>query len=271
VRKRMWITVISLLTVALLTVGGVTLSKYIATLRDESSTFTASPFYFRSNVLTDDADPAMVTVNGATTALVIANSADSSTHTEQNITYALYYYVFANDEWIKVDALTGGGTLTGGIHSSVTVNAAPVYYDADGDSTPERYDDVMVEAVASAPYRKTLRAKFHFDYTEYTVVHDYDFEMAMVTLKVTTNDDAGVFKIWWNEYLLPDNADPNGILTDAVAGEAYVTPTLTAHTTYRLYFFIKPESLAEVNAQLGSMTPEQQLAMLTSSVTCEKQ
>lgn len=271
-RKRIFIAVLLLL-VALLIAGGITLAKYITILHDEPSTFTVSPFYFRSNVLTDTAvdDLAPITVQGGVTTVVLANSADNSTHTEQTIKYTVNYYALVNDEWEPMSALSVGGELTGNVHSSVTITATPLYGDAVGDEPPTRYDDVLVVAVASEPYQKTLRAWLHFEYTEFAVAHDFDFDMAMVTCKITTNDDAGVFKISYNEYLLPDNADPNGILTEAQAGASFVIPTLTARTTYRLYFFVKPERLAELAELLEAMPPEEQLAFLVGSVTCEKQ
>ena len=267
-KKRIFITAALALLAALLVVGGITLAKYISTLRDETSTFTSSPFYFRSNVMTDEADPATVTVSGGTTTLLLVNSADSSTHTAEDITYVINYYALVGGEWVPVNTVTPDAPLTGGIHSSVSITVTPLYYDADTDGTPERYDDVMVEAVASMPYKKTLRAKLHFDYTDYTVSYDVDYDMAIITLKITTNDDAGVFNIGWSRYLLPDNADPNGILTAAATGPSSVTPTLAAHTTYPLYFFVKTELLDEMEAELGALSFEEQMAALFA---CEKQ
>ena len=116
--------------------------------------------------------------------------------------------------------MTASATLTGGVYSAQTLIASPITWDRDGDGTAEVYRQVMVEAKATAPYEKTLRAQFDFIYVPMEISYTYDNVTGAIAMTVSTNSDAGQYLITWAPGLLPDNADPNGILTYALKSEA---------------------------------------------------
>ena len=75
--------------------------------------------------------------------------------------------------------------------------------------------------------------------------------------------------------MIPDNADPNGILTTAAAaeddgvGEA-VTATLDAYTNYTFSFFVDAEMGDAIDAQLSGLTDAQVREVIRTVVLCTK-
>ncbi len=220
-KKRFIIVLVTVLAVTALVLGGITLAKYISTLRDESSTLTGDLFYFRSNVLSDATVPPAFEVLGKSTEFVLVNAQDTAAFTAEDITYTITYSVLVSGEgesgvWEVKEDMTSTATLTGGIYSAQAVTVSPILWDRDEDGTAELYSNVLVEAKATAPHTKTLRAEFAFVLVPMELSYTYDRDFGVITMTVATNDDAGKYLISWTPGLLPDNADPTGILTNVL-------------------------------------------------------
>lgn len=219
-KKRYIIISAAVLLAALLALGGVAMAKYISTLRDETATLENDYFYFRSNVLADtDATPTFE-VMGKSTDFILVNAQDALTVSTRDISYTLTYSVLVSGEgepevWQEKTDMTATATLAGGTYSTRDVTVSPILWDRDGDGTEELYGDVLVEARATSPYAKTLRARFCFVHMPMTLSYAYDRDFGVMTVTVLTNDDAGEYLISWTPGLLPDNADPSGVLTHA--------------------------------------------------------
>ena len=155
--------------------------------------------------------------------------------------YTLTYYVEIDGVWTEMDKTTGQLKASEGMNDH-EITVAPI----------EEYDEVIVEAVSSAPYSKILSAYFRFVTAPYSVNFEYDREMGVIKMILATNSDSGRFHIEWVNGVLPDNADPNGILTEGEAGDYSVEVDLEAFTTYDLYFFISGDVRAELDAVLDS-------------------
>lgn len=226
-KKYLLIALLVLLLLAGAVLGGITLSKYISTLRDESSTFAMGEFYFRSNLLTDAAEPPVHDVLGIKTEFVLANGQDTTHYTKEDITYRITYLVRdENGDWVeKADALTEGTLTVDAPRAYLSVS--PIHWDRQADGETEVYDEVLVRAQAILPAQpeqgteelvlKTLSAVFRFNYMPVVISYDYDRDFGVITMTVSTNDDAGEYLIAWTPGLLPDNADPSGVLTKAYA------------------------------------------------------
>lgn len=275
-KRRTWLIPVILLAALLLTLGGLTVSKYVKELREDPVVFSAATFYFQSNVMTEEAEPTPLAVNGRQGTVTLTNGMDNETFSNVDVTYTLSYYVQIDSAWVEVILLDGVWTaadgttpkteltLTGNAFDSHPVDISPIDYNGT------TYDDVKVVATSTGPYTKTLCVRMQFSYSGYTLKYAYDNEVGMVTLSVSTNDDEGEFVISWQEHLLPDNADPNGILTAGLAGPDSVTATLEAHTTYNLLFFVDSTVREEVDNALSGMTEDEILEELAKAVTCVK-
>ena len=262
-KKLVVITLLALVLTVALVLGIVTLSKYISTLHDDSTTISLSPFYFRSNLLTDAEEPAPLTVNGKATEFLLANGADSTHYTKEDLTYTLAYYALLDGEWVEATHLAASATLAGGSYKTAAVSVAPIEYSKDGESVI--CYDVMVVATATAPQKRTLSAKFSFNYTPNELHFSYDVALGTVLVTFSTNDDGGEYRLSWVAGLLPDNADPSGVLRDGMAGPYSLTATLSERTTYEWYFFVAPEYFPGIM----NATPEQIEALLLTAITCE--
>lgn len=257
--KRLKLGILILLCTVLL-FASATLAKYVVELSIDDS-ITAERFYFRSNVLVQNSDMSQltpITVYGKTTTLTLSNGAGALTFSDSDVIWELQYYVDTGDGFIPVLATPEQHTLARGLTMSVeTLTVGPVIYDGD------EYRDVIVEAKSVSPYQKTMRTRLQFDYQEYDIAYSYLSSMGVLTATVTTNADAGNYTFRWLYPLVPDNADPNGILTDAAApaednaeGNSLVA-SLDSYTTYKLHFFISPEMLAAVNEAVDDATAEE--------------
>ena len=243
-----------------------TLAKYVVELSIDD-TITAERFYFRSNVLQsndginplqpddDMAELTPVTVNGKTTIFTVSNGAGTLAFSDQDITWELQYYVDAGDGFVPVLQEPEVHTLTRGLTMTTeTLTVSPVVYNG------EEYCDVIVEAKSTAPYEKVLRVRLQFNYTQHTISYSYSKSMGVVTATITTNDDAGVYHLNWLYPFIPDNADPNGILTSAKAPDEddvdgnSLDANLESYTTYRLHFFIDSDVRSFVDQAVNGAT-----------------
>lgn len=241
--KRPKMSVLILLCVALL-FASATLAKYVVELSIDDS-ITAERFYFRSNVLVENSDMTEltpITVNGKTTTVTLSNGAGMLAFSDNDVVWELQYYVDAGEGFVPVLQTPEVHTLSRNElqMTTETLTLSPVVYEGN------EYTDVIVEARATAPYQKVMRVRLQFNYTKHTVTYSYLQSMGVITVTVTTNDDAGDYCLSWMYPLRPDNADPNGILTEAKApdvsdmdGES-VEAALADHATYRFYFSIDP-------------------------------
>jgi len=259
-KKRLLIAVVAVILLAALVLGGVTLSKYISSLRDEVSTFTAGTFYFRSNVLEDAETPPAFEVMGKSTTFVLVNGQDTATVSAADISYTLTYSVLVSGEgepeiWQEKTDMTATATLAGGTYSAQDITVSPVLWDRDGDGTAEIYNTVLVQAKATAPYGKTLNAKFCFVQVPMEISYAYDREFGVITMTVLTNSDAGKYLISWTPGLLPDSADPSGVLTHALTTTAVCTACGHVYD-------------AAVGDPGNGISPGQKIEYLPGSYTC---
>ena len=254
-KKKLIILTCVLLIGAILALGGVTLAKYVVAVLDRDGQFTAANFYFRSNVMTEEASPSSVTVYGNETSVTLSNGADKNTPSDIDITYTLKYSVLVDGAWVEASRVENK-TFAKNVYSTETIILTPITY----NGTVQR--DVMLEAISTAPYEKTLRIRVHFEYAPYVLTKSYDSESCVITLALTTNDDGGAYTFTWNSGIAPDGADPNGIFTDASAGATAFTATLSKNSTYYFSFFVTDEALRTAYATAS--------AQATAAVSCTK-
>lgn len=221
------------LVIALTTTTAV-LAKYIAELGDNSATFEAPTYFFRSNVMTEEADPAPITVNGDSATVTLSNGAGADEFSDVDIVYTLRYYIYKNG--VKTAVSTEADlTLTKNAFSTRTITLTPLVVDG------VTYTDIMLEATATAPYSKTLRARVQFASAPYAL--SYARAGAVISVTVATNDDLGAFTLSWVAGISPDSADENLILNDAGVGLNSKTATLQASTAYQFKFFVTDAAL----------------------------
>ena len=249
----------------------VTLAKYAVELSVDDVEIVGERFYFRSNVLVANSDMAQltpVTVNGKTTTVTLTNGAGALSFSDRDVSWELQYYVDAGEGFVPVLATPEAHTLVRGLTmTSETLTVSPVVYN------DVEYRDVIVEARAIAPYQKTLRVRLQFEYTNHTVTYSYLKSMGVITATVTTNADSGSYGFNWLYPLVPDNADPNGILTYAkvaaksdVDGES-LSVDLEDYTTYQFHFFIAPEMREVVDEEIEGATDSEIQALILQYLT----
>ncbi len=255
-KKKLLIAILLLLAVTLT----VTVSaKYIAE-QQRSLELSAGAFYFRSNVLTDEEPATQLTVRGRSTELLLANGADSRTFSDRDIAYTVTYAVQIEGAWTTVASETVTGSLPKGALQTATLTVTPLTVDG------VLYNTVQVTAKSTSPQAKTLQAELTFVYSGYTLAYEYDREVGVITMIVTTNDDSGSFTVAWENGLLPDNADPNGLLTAGGEGYDSLELTLNAHTVYRLNFFVDSSLRAFVDEQINSIPADRYDEMLAELI-----
>lgn len=241
--KKRLIYMASLLLLAVAVIAcAVTVAKYIAVFVDKDITFTMSDFYFRSNLLTDSEIPEEHTVNAYSTEFVLTNGSDSENFTSVDLSYDINYYVEIDGDWTKVDDASETGTMAYGAYRVHPITVAPITYNG------VEYKRVLIEAQATAPNTKTLRAIVNFDYDDYEIEYEFNENgfTFYVSLIIKTNDIEGDYTISWIGDFYPDNADPNGILTNALVGPSNVSAHLEAHTVYKLNFFVNASTADSV-------------------------
>ena len=250
--KKRYIMVAVLAIVLLVSVVGVSHAKYVEELVNAQGQITNPQFYFDSDVLkatsksiTEEGaeTPEPVEVFGEEITFHLYNAESSTRISTVDVSYTLTYYVEIDGEWTVYDSVTGQLAASGDVVSrEITVQAI------DG------YEGVLVEAVSSDPYAKVLSAYFQFFSLPSSVRYEFNGDMGVIEMIIETNGASGSFHIQWIEGLLPDNADPNGILTEASAGPDSVEADLDAFTTYNLYFFVGEDFRAELDSILASAT-----------------
>ncbi len=285
-KKRALTVLCILLAVAVIAISGVTLAKYVVELGNTNGNIATGYFYFRSNVLT--AEPSETrTVNGHTATFLLANgtlpnstateAGEPKNYSDMDIPYTVTYSVQIDGTWTVIDALTEHGTLLRNQYSTASVTVNPIEHEGT------LYTDVLVTATSTnEPYITTLQRQFEFKLTPYTVSYDYSYDMGMITMTLTTNSDSGTFKLWWTGGLLPDNADPNGILTDAPEGDLSYDSTkpfdtlgsslefeIESYAFLRLRFFIDPDMRSDFESVIADMTEDELMAAIATAVTCE--
>ena len=226
-RRLLWLL---LAAVILLSATSVVLAKYISSLDGNTGTFTAATYFFRSNVMTEESDPTPIAVSGSMTTMNLANGAGAEEYSDVDITYTLKYYVYKDAAWVLA-VTEADQTLAKGQFSVRTLTVTPI--ELDGVT----YTDVTVEAVSTAPFEKTLRARVQFTPT----THARDGAVIYVT--VATGEDGGSYTLSWLAGISPDSADENLILNEAGVGPDSVTPTLSTYTTYQFKFFVTDSAL----------------------------
>lgn len=235
----------AILALALLLGVGPAIAKYITQLFERDGTVEAKDYYFRSNVMQDSADPSPVTVNGTRASFTLANGTDPEVYANTKITYDLLYYVYADGEWVLADSETDC-VFYGGTYRYRTVEFGPITYDGTV------CNDILVRAVSKTPYKKTLTLRVMFDYEPYAVEYTYDAEIGVITLTVATNGQAGNYRFTWQKGILPDQSDPNLILTGTAPGAeggSSKDGSLSANTVYKFVFFVTDaDAFAELEA-----------------------
>ena len=201
--------------------------------------------YFRSNELTPASEGATYEVNAIATWLTVANGLDSATLSEQDVAYTLTYYASVDGvTWTQYK--TESGTLTANTYQVEKYAVAPQTIEGTV------CDYIKVHAATTSFVQEDLEAVYHFNYTDYTATATYGD--GVVTLRLDTNSRGGDYRIAWDAGLAPDNADPNGLLTDAVVGPSAATLTLTADTAYTFLFFVTDAGLMDAAAATAAVT-----------------
>ena len=85
----------------------------------------------------------------------------------------------------------------------------------------------------------------------------------MIAVYLNTHDEAGDYIFRWEEGVAPDNSDPTGLFSAAVAGPSSATLTAGKHSGYTYLFFVTDSDLYE---QL-----EADSTAIGTAVTVEKQ
>lgn len=263
-KKPIQVLLLVLLCVTFLFIS-VTFGRYVLELGLNDAQLSSNRFYFRSNVLVENTDMSLldpIAVAGKHTVATIANGAGAHSFSDTDITWTLQYYIDLGQGFVPVPGTAQTHTL---VHSNTltteTLTLTPVIY------AGQVYNDVVVEAKATEPHQKTLQVRLQFDYQAHSIAYTYQKEAGVITLQLTTNADAGAYTLAWKYPLIPDNADPNGILSGAQAAPddsqgLSLTANLNEHTTYRLHFFIAPQMRPYVDAEIASMTPAQITALI---------
>ena len=249
--KKRYIIIATILAVLLVGTGiGITYAKYVEELVNVDGRITNPKVYFYSDILKESQTsildegaepPEMIEVFGDRATVRLYNSASSELVSNVDVDYTLTYYVEIDGVWMQQNQTTGKLKASEGMHYHEIV-VAPI----------GEYDDVIVEVVTASPYSRILSARLQFVEMPYSVSFGYDRDMGVIKMTVATNSDSGTFRIGWVEGVLPDNADPNGILTSGEVGADSVDAELEPFTTYDLYFFISADVRAELDAILDA-------------------
>lgn len=263
-KKKIIILISVLLAASLLFAIGFTAAKYVDEIMSGIINFRTAKYYFRSDVLVEDDEPAAIEVRGANATVTLANAANTDKISDVDIKYDLKYYIYKDDGWVNVESMNEEKTLGKGVFTTQPADVYPIEYEG------EVYSKVKIEASSSYPYKKTLRAIFNFTYTAHSLVYSYDAEIGVVSLRVVTNDEGGVYEFSWPENIFPDNADPNGIFTSAVAGPSTMEATLSPYTNYVFYFFVNHDVREFVDESISGLTDEEINEMMKNNIPCVK-
>jgi len=234
---------------------GVVSAKYLVDLKPRQKELTAPNIYFRSNVMTETANPAPISIKGNKTVVTLANGIGESQFSDVNIEYELRYYVEKDGDWVLVRTETEK-TMEKDMFSSAQLELEPIEYQS------VLYTKIKLEAICTQPFEKYLCVCIDFDCAPWSVVYSYDPESYVITALLQTNVDEGEFTINWIEGVSPDNADENEILNEGVVGPSNVTKLLPSNHAYLLKFFVTDAALhtnicnaVDQNAFLATVVP----------------
>ena len=262
-KKKLIILLSVLLSAALLFAIGFTAAKYVDEIKTGIINFRTVKFYFRSDVLVEEEEPDTIEVHGASASFNLSNAANTGKISDVDIKYGLKYYIYKDDAWFNVESMNEEKTLAKGNFVVESAEVSPIEYEGTV------YSKVKVEAKSTEPYEKTLRAIFNFNYTPHSLSYSYDYWIGVITLRIVTNDEGGTYEISWSENVLPDNADPNGVLTSAVAGPSSVEATLKPHSNYVFNFFVHHDVREYVEDTLLSGKSDEEInEMMKTNIPC---
>ena len=200
--------------------------------------------YFRSNELRPAAEGASYAVNGTEGWFSVSNGLDSSTVSEDEIRYTLTWYL-STDGGTWIQHQTQSASFEAGEYGVERYFVAPVTLEGTV------YNTVKVVAKTDSFLQEDIEAVYTFTYTPHTVSATY--ADGVITLKLDTNDHGGDYEFRWPAGILPDNSDPNGVLTAAKAGPAAVTAKLGHNTAYELLFIVTDPSVIGDGASVSNV------------------
>ena len=264
-KKKIIILISVLLAALLLFAIGFTAAKYVDEIKSGIINFKTVKYYFRSDVLVEDEEPETIEVRGAKATVTLANALNKDKVSDIDIKYDLKYYVYKDDGWFNVESMNEEKTLEKGSFKTVTSDVYPIEYKG------VVYSKVKIEASSTEPYTKTLRGIFNFTYTPHSIAYSYDYWIGVISVRIVTNDEGGIYEISWSENIVPDNADPNGILTSAVAGPSSVQANLLPNSNYVFNFIVHHDVRDYVeNTLISGMTDAEINEMLKTNIPCVK-
>ena len=219
-KKQLVLYIVALVSiVALLTLGGITLAKYIST-KNSDALIDPKGFYFDSNLLTKEGSSYEVGTNSIT--FDLKSYDDALRSSEVDITYAVS--ITCSDGGVEIPAgINTAGTLAAG-KSKITV-------EYNGLTLGKTY---TVTARATAPYTKSLSATFTLPDENNAVLRstaeDASGMISYLTLKTGNVAKSGV--VLWQDGYVPYSV---GKLEAAASNSHNVT--LEPNSTYVFTFF----------------------------------
>jgi len=195
--------------VAALSIGSVTLSRYVLKSEDQQVATPAS-FYFESDYLKEGG--AAYTVYTGSVNIKIAN------HDGLNITRDTISYT------IDGTGNAGTQTLNGGLENSAeyTLSGKP------GETK-------KVTATSAYPYAKTLSATFLFQDPGESTVYKVTDQGYYLTLDLYTGAKTDAITVHYDADLAPDNT--NQLMAGWISGTSGILSGLSPNTHYCLVFF----------------------------------
>ena len=224
--KRILIVTILLLLVLVIPGGGVLFAKYAAVEYSENA-YVARNFYFESDMLAESsgAVPQYSLKAGVNEiSFLLMNHPDNLRFSEVDIDYTVTITGEGINETLPEMTLTGNRKTSEEIRYAV--------------SEPGTY---TVTAVATAPYTKTLQAKFTVTGKDEEISINVGDAAGSPNIKVTvtTADYEGDIIITWPAGVVPDNTDP--LLRDASGNSCTVHVKKNSEYTFQ-YFKNNPNS-----------------------------
>lgn len=200
--------------------------------------------YFRSNELLPASEGASYTVNGTEGWFTVANALDSSTVSEDEIQYALTWYVSADgNSWTEYKEESG--TFAANEYKVAKYTVEPVTLEGTV------YNYVKVHGETSSFLQEDIEAVYTFLYSDYEV--EKTASDGVVSVKLDTNDMDGDYQFTWSAGITPDNSDPNLIFTTASNGPSELTVKLGKNTAYEFLFFVTDAALLDGATDLTAL------------------
>ncbi len=218
-------------------IGG-TVAKYVQE-RNEDLIYQAKNFYFESDLLSDNTDPAAYTydVGNDTIVFELSNNIDDLRHSEVDINYT-----------VSITDVQG---------NQVTDKDGKVISEQSGKLSNNNIDmdeiefenlptgNYIVTAKAVSPYEKTLQATFVLTERNENIQYEINDAVGSPILQMTvrTSDYRGDVTIIWPDGIAPDNT--NSKLTESNTGYSQGEETIFFETDseYTFQFFKKQPDL----------------------------